>query len=258
MVEAVSLPAVVVDIGNTRMKWGDCRSGHVSAMASLPPDDPARWSAWLLDQHILTVSRWAVASVHPARSELFLRWIEERGESATLITDYRQIPIRIDVEFPQRVGIDRLLNAAAVRDRVAAGEAAILVDAGTAVTVDFLDAEGTFRGGAILPGFRVMAEALHLHTAQLPRAPVGKAVPASPARNTEAAIEVGVFWSVVGGVRALIDGYAAMCGGGRVFVAGGDGALIAAAIDREVTVWPEMTLEGARVSAMTSSSLAER
>ena len=83
------------------------------------------------------------------------------------------MPLEVELEHPDKVGIDRLLNAVAANRRRQEHVAAILVDAGSAVTVDYLDGNGVFRGGAIFPGFRLMARALHDYTALLPIVDIG-------------------------------------------------------------------------------------
>ena len=80
---------------------------------------------------------------------------------------------------------------------------AVIVDAGSAVTVDYVDERGVFRGGAILPGLRLMAQALHDYTALLPVVTIdGEA--AMPGATTTEAIKAGVFAAVLGGVERLV------------------------------------------------------
>ena len=73
-----------------------------------------------------------------------------------------------NVDEPAKVGIDRLLRRGRGKAKVPPGTPAITVDVGTAVTVDLIDAEGVFQGGAIFPGPRLMARSLHEYTARLP------------------------------------------------------------------------------------------
>jgi type III pantothenate kinase len=121
------------------------------------------------------------------------------------------------------------------------------------VTVDWLDETGHFAGGAIFPGFRLMAQALHDHTALLPLIEVPGHVPALPGTSTTTALEAGVFWAVVGGIRALIDELAVRSAiPPQVFLTGGDAALVGPSLQHmagPVTVWPHMTLEGIRLAA---------
>src|SRR5207248_764001 len=151
---------------------------------------------------------------------------------------------------PDSVGIDRLLNAVAAARRVRPGTAAVLVDAGSAVTVDWLDGSGAFAGGAIFPGLRLMTQALHDYTALLPLVKIERANPPVPATSTRVAIETGVFWAVAGGIEALVARLAAgFSGTTEVFLTGGDAPLLAKALNPNVQLWPHMTLEGIRIAA---------
>ena len=83
----------------------------------------------------------------------------------------------------------------------------IVVDSGTATTVNFISKDGIFRGGAILPGLEMSAKALHHYTAVLPVVPVqelGGELPVAPGRNTREAIRNGLFWGQVGAIRELV------------------------------------------------------
>jgi pantothenate kinase type III len=99
-----------------------------------------------------------------------------------------------------------------------------------------------------------MAQALHDHTALLPVVTIDSANPILPGRSTVAAIEAGVFWAVAGGIKALVRQLLARAGEPRdreVFLAGGGAALLAPMMDTDVILWPEMTLEGLRLTAET-------
>jgi type III pantothenate kinase len=110
------------------------------------------------------------------------------------------------VAEPARVGIDRLLAALAADRLRRPDRAAIVVDLGTAITVDLLDADGAFRGGAILPGIAMSAAALAEHTDALPRVAMEQLErpPAAVGASTVPAIESGLYWGAVGAVRELI------------------------------------------------------
>src|SRR5439155_21245354 len=124
--------------------------------------------------------------------------------------DRQMLPITNDVVKPEHVGIDRLLNAVAARNRLMAAKSIVIIDAGSAVTVDWVDKDGVFRGGAIFPGLQMMAKALHDYTAALPMVEDNRSTPRHilPGNSTESAIRGGVFWAVAGGIRALTRLYA--------------------------------------------------
>jgi len=239
---------VVVDVGNTRLKWGRCAEDSIATMAPLPYDEAAweqQWRSWDLPQD----SHWLLSGVAPGQRERLAAWLRERGVTAAVLDHYQQLPLAVLVDEPAQVGLDRLLNAVAANSVRQPEHGAIVVDAGTAVTVDYVDAAGVFRGGAIFPGLRLMAKALHAYTALLPLVDINAAV-APPGRNTTLAIKTGVLHAVVGGIetlaRQMSEQVAPRC---EVFCTGGDAPLIASTLAMEPRIWPEMTLEGIRLSA---------
>lgn len=248
-------PSIVVDVGNSRIKWGLCaegpqRSALSTQYCSLPADDPAAWEAQLMEWRMAGPLRWAMCGVHPERLARLAEWARRRGDAVWVLEDWRDVPLDVRLEHPGRVGIDRLLDAVAAKSRQPSGTPAAIVDAGSAVTVDWLDESGAFRGGSIFPGLRLMAHSLHDYTALLPLVEVKTACPEVPATSTPAAVEAGVFWAVVGGIRAVVErlavGSAAPPG---LYLTGGDAALLRPALDARFIHWPAMTLDGLRITA---------
>lgn len=246
-------PDVVVDIGNSRMKWGWVPAGGTMEMVSLLADDPAAWEQQLLALPTSGSLSFAVAGVHPARTQRFMAWVAARGDRAVVIERSR-LPLTVDVDEPDKVGIDRLLTALAAH-RLADPQCAIVLNVGTAVTADVVDHAGTFRGGAIFPGPRLMAESLHRWTAQLPLVEAD-AVPDEhpPGKNTRDAIRAGIRYAIVGAAYLLVDRYWAVCATSPwVFVTGGAAGDLGE-IDfgdpfMGTRFVPTLTLEGIRLAA---------
>ncbi len=242
--------AAVADVGNTRVKWGRFSAGGILDSAALPPDDPDAWARQLASWGLAADAAWAVAGVHPARRDRLADWLRLRGARVALIADARQLPLVVKLEHPDRVGIDRLLDAVAANVRRPAAVGAVVVGAGSAVTVNWIDEAGAFRGGAIFPGLRLMAQALHDYTALLPLVEPPREVPLFPGLSTAAAIEAGVFWATAGGVLSLVRHLnSVLSPAPAVFLTGGDAPLLHRAMDRETVLWPSMTLEGIRLTA---------
>ena len=235
---------IVVDVGNTRVKWGLCSSAQVWSIAPLPPDDPNAWHKQWHEWKLQRSQEWIVSGVHPRRRDTLVAWLKERCDTVHVLTQPAQLPIQVEIEHPEKVGIDRLLNAVAANRRRQENVAAILVDAGTAVTVDYVDASGVFRGGAIFPGFRLMAQALHDHTALLPIVELDAAV-VPPGTSTVQAIQAGVYHAVLGGIERLIFEYQHRYPTAfEIFLTGGDAKSLSAKLHHPAHLWPEMTLEG--------------
>lgn len=209
-------PAIVaIDIGNTRAKFGvfcPGASGFVNAQSIVArvlnqtSDLSLDFLRWWNSLETSAVTRIVIAGSDPdVRDELLRRW-PIKQLVPLVVSSFQQIPVTADVDIPGRVGIDRLLNAYAVGQLKHAACPAIVVDSGTATTVDLVTADGVFRGGSILPGLRLSAHAMHDYTARLPLLNVDEtlqALPALPGRNTEAAMLAGLFIGQLGAVREI-------------------------------------------------------
>lgn len=242
-------PTVVVDVGNSRIKWGRCTGDAVKASVRLPAE-PDAWQRQALEWKLDGSQVWAVAGVHPPHRDRFTEWARSRGDAVRLIERWQDLPLRVAVERPDQVGIDRLLNAVAANARREPDGAAVVVDAGSAITVDWVGADGVFRGGAIMPGLGLMAKALHEHTALLPLIEVTADDPPMPGSSTRAAMEAGIFAAAAGGIARLVRQLRASCSSScLVFLCGGNADKLRIAFGANVILWPEMTLEGVRLAA---------
>src|SRR6185295_1995677 len=134
---------------------------------------------------------------------------------------------------PETVGADRLAQASAAWGRTRG--ACVVVSMGTAITIDVVNARGEFVGGLIAPGLRLMARALHDHTALLPEVePVRTRNPVG--RHTRAAIQAGISTAAEGLIRTALARSK-----GRVFGTGGDSPLFRDLFDH---IAPDLALEG--------------
>jgi type III pantothenate kinase len=238
---------ILVDVGNSRIKWGLFGERGVEAIAALPPSNPDAWekqlSAWGLNK----IERWTLAGVQPKFRDELASWLRERGEKVALVVKPEELPLRIRLEHPDKVGIDRLLNAVAVVHQVRPNLPAVIIDAGSAVTVDWVNADGEFAGGSIFPGLRLMARSLHDYTALLPEVEIKLPLPKLPGLSTIAAMQLGIYWAVAGGIEATIKHLRQESSAApSVYLTGGDSHLFAGMFNERH--WPEMTLEGLRIA----------
>jgi type III pantothenate kinase len=246
-------PAVVVDVGNSFVKWGLCSETKVACMTSLPADDFDAYTRQRDRWGIAAPTEWAVCGVQPQWCDRLVSWLRSHGDHVWVIDDWRQLGLKVALNHPERVGIDRLLNAAAALGSYERFRSpAIVVSVGTAVCVDWVEPDYGFRGGAIFPGFHLMSQSLHEHTALLPLVEIKNANPTLPGLSTTQAIEAGVYYAVVGGINTLVR---QLSGEWRqlphIFLTGGGAALIHNAIEGRTEHWPEMTLEGIRLTALS-------
>lgn len=112
--------------------------------------------------------------------------------------------MRICTDNPQQIGADRIVNAVAAYKRYP--QALVVIDFGTATTLDCVNAKGEYLGGAIAPGFQIALDALFVRTAKLPKIEVEKTASVI-GKNTIHSMQAGMFWGYVG----LINELAARC-----------------------------------------------
>lgn len=229
-----------IDVGNSMTHYALFEGGALVQKAVVAAGDPALPP---FVSRASGVERVAVASVAPGRAEAVREAVRrETGVEPLLAGKDFPIPVEARVEHPERVGADRLLNALAAFHRMRS--ACVVVDAGTAVTVDLVDGEGAFLGGAIAPGPKMMLAAMSQGAELLPEIEFAQPT-SSVGRNTADAMRAGVFWGFVGLVDRLAREVAEASGTEcRVVGAGGWMGLLAPRLPMIETVAPDLTLEG--------------
>jgi len=160
------------------------------------------WAA-LPDDRVKAI---AAASVVPSVVDSLRARIDERLGSPILAVGHElHRPMSLAVENPERVGIDRVCSAAAAYEVI--NKACVIASFGTAITIDCVNDEGVFMGGAILPGLALQAKALHEGTAALPLVkiePTGQVY----GTTTDEAIRNGVLVGAIGALREITERYA--------------------------------------------------
>jgi len=154
--------------------------------------------------------------------------------------------VGVDYPKPASIGPDRLANAVAARQRF--GAPVVVVDFGTAVTFDVVDAKGNYVGGIIAPGLAAMTNYLHEKTALLPKIQI-REIKSAIGKSTEHAMLVGAVHGYRGLVRELIAELKRELRAKKlpVVATGGYAKLIAAKLPEISAVEPDLTLEGLRL-----------
>lgn len=255
-----------VDAGNSRIKWRIGPKGDVHACDWSQLDDfPDLLRASAADKE---PQRVVLASVvEPARAEALgdhledvwpgvaRQWLKVRARSNDLMVGYAE---------PQQLGIDRYCAMLAVRDRYH-DRAAVVVNVGTALTLDVLTADGRHEGGVIMPGYTAMLSGLAasaptliaateaVRFAGLLPSPEGDETTQLLARDTRGAITLGCHWMLASALQSSLAAIRAEmalktdadC---KVVLGGGDarrlGALLGAGLG-EIEIEPDLVLEGA-------------
>ncbi|MBL8732403.1 MAG: type III pantothenate kinase [Planctomycetes bacterium] len=158
-------------------------------------------------------------------------------------------PLPLHYDTPATLGCDRWLGALAAHRRFGR---AIVVDCGSATTVNVVAADGTFRGGSIAPGLRAMVAGMAAVTPALPAARLD-ATPEVPARSSQSAVDAGVLLGYCGLVERLVAEHLRVAGGpATVVVTGGNAARLLSQTRLRPQHVPELVHEGLLHLAVTA------
>jgi type III pantothenate kinase len=245
---------LLLDVGNTRLKWGWLAEGAPSArgailhrgreatewLAELPAADPA--PERILAANVAgpgvahAIGEWSLASF--GRRAEFPLATRAAGGVTNAYT------------HPEALGVDRWLGMIGAWQRAHAPLACIV--AGTAVTIDAVDGSGRHLGGWILPGQPLMAEALYQGTADIARGAAREAAALAGdfGINTAGAIEAGGWQMLAAGAARAVHVLARTCQcSPAVFISGGDAREIASRLEMPATMAADLVLEGLAVLA---------
>ncbi len=248
---------LALDIGNTNIHmglWSDNSwrfNWRAQTVAGRMPDEYAALIRNFLHDSNLDyqlIHSVVIASVVPPLTSAFVELTHRYiGVEPLVVSAHVKTGIRVDVDQPEQVGADRIVNAAAVHRLY--GGPAIVIDFGTATTFDVISREGNYIGGSIAPGIGIAMDALIGRTAQLYKVAL-EPPPSAVGRNTTHAIQSGLFWGYVGLVEGLVvrlrqampDGAVA-----KIIATGGLAPLFKdhMAVIQEIA--PFLTLDGMRI-----------
>jgi len=223
-------------------------SWRISTNASSTADE---YGTKILDLlHYATIERAqikaiAIASVVPPLTAVFEDISQKYFNIKPLIIGQNvKVPILNLYDNPKEVGADRIVNAVAAYARF--GGPCIVVDFGTATSFDCLTKKGEYTGGVIVPGPKLSAESLYLHTAKLPKVEMAKPQRLI-GRNTVESIQSGLYYGYVELVDGLIERLQKEMGSGTKVTATGGLAYVVCQDSKYVRkdmIVPELTLEG--------------
>ncbi len=258
MASQKKFPLVAVDVGNTRLKLGVFDEPlaeplpHPQGSLSIGRE----WGSADIDTFLKLEPEaytWAIASVNRPACDKLVAWLSERHVPGVWQMEHTDLPITANVDRPDHVGMDRLANVVSVNRLRRPGVPAIVIDMGTALTVDLVSTEGAFAGGAILPGIAMSARALHEFTDLLPLVEVTEPPPVL-GTSTQAAMCSGLYWGAVGAVRELVGQMADCQNEVEIFLTGGAGPLFANVLacksEQPPQFIPHLTLAGLAIAAL--------
>lgn len=214
---------LAIDIGNTAVKWAIFEG---QTLREHRVGTPCESSAY---NHTLVCASGEV----PAE-------LAELPRLSSLMP----LPIKIDYKTPATLGPDRIAAACGAW-ALHPSEDCLVIDAGTCITVDFLDHEGVYHGGAIMPGLGMNLQALHTFTAKLPLISL-EGVTKAPVlgRSTEESILAGTLGATMLALAGYVALYRQKCPALHVLLTGGDADRLTVAGAAGWDVQPHLTLIG--------------
>lgn len=198
---------LAIDIGNSNITLGLFRAGALLGTRRArtdpraTPDEVEQLLSGLVGLEGLSladVDAISMASVVPSLTAS-VEVVAARRDQKLVVATSGSIPIAVRVDRPDEVGADRLVNVLAATRLY--GTPAVVMDLGTATTLECAAVDGAYVGGAIAPGLELGMEALAAHTAKLPRIEL-RAPDRAIGRNTVAAMQSGTIL----GYQALANG----------------------------------------------------
>lgn len=246
-----SRPVIVADVGNSAIKLACYDAPTRQAFLAIPR--VSRYETIDVDAADClgglpsVPCDWRVASVQRESERQLAVWVQRhRPRDGYQVVGHADFPLDIDVEVPDRVGADRLATATAANALRHPDRNAIVVDAGTAITVDLVEPPGVFQGGVILPGRHAFSAALAASTDLLPLIQRQQmSAPKLPGKRTEAAIGAGSYWGTIGAVREVLRILSESSEQPPdIFVTGGDGERIHARLQVQAQFVAHLSVMG--------------
>lgn len=228
---------LTLDIGNTRIKWAAFQESSLLQTGVLSASEKLRdeWAALQTDYPGAQVLAAVSGRVPDVLSGL------------PMLTATTPLPVKVDYQSRQTLGADRIAAAVGASSLLPVATSALIIDAGTCITVDYLSVEGVFCGGAILPGLSMQFGALHEKTAALPLLTLdqcgdwdGRAV----GKTTVESIQAGVLTATRYAVGRFVAHHRQTDSWLQVFVTGGDARWV---MPPDAQILPHLSLIGLNV-----------
>ena len=234
---------LLLDIGNSRVKWALAHGGILTATTSIAHQTShfkqtlqAQWQELAQRPSLIAIS----CVSHTTLLQQIILIAQQLWPDIAIVTPTAQafaLGVQSAYEQPETLGVDRWLALLAVRQITQ--QPACVIDCGTAITVDFINAQGLHLGGVISPGLTLMKRALAAGTGQLPYAE--NAFQVGLAKHTVAAIHSGAVYAAAGLIEKVLSRQTQTF---TLFLTGGDATFIAAELAVEASIYDDLVLRG--------------
>jgi len=215
-----------LDIGNSSIKvafkehgvWEKVGDGFKSATYLI---------SWL-NNHSDNIEELVVASVRKDHFELLHNQVEDQKITHITINDISHD--KLDYSTPKTLGIDRYLGCLGAFLGIKQG--VVVIDVGSACTIDMMDSEGVYRGGIIMPGLQSVMDIFKTSAPELPE--IEKEIPQNwPGKNTTESLQWGQIGFFIDGIESALTRYKNRYGKFDIYITGGDAEVVSSLISEK-------------------------
>ncbi len=234
--ESQNKSVIIVDAGNTRIKVAHFYNGQITDIVRFKKIQSSDFKNYVdkVDQ-----------------PDIFVSSVLKEKDLLSFLGDFKKVlrfshesklPIHINYQTPETLGLDRLANAVAIQTLLPKGNK-VAIDMGTCIKFDFVDEHGNYNGGSISPGLKMRYEALHHFTGKLPLLEYN-AQKEFVGKNSSESIQSGVIFGIQGELNYFISSYLQGNQGLTFFVTGGDAKLFDFPLKNNIFADENLTLKG--------------
>jgi type III pantothenate kinase len=228
---------LVVDIGNSRIKYAFFEDGIIQSQNSVEPSA----SETIFHDVWMNKGTRAILSASGKLDDSFLQKL--KNEMEVIVFDHNtKLPVTIAYETPETLGKDRIAGAVAAW-KMFPGESSLIIDMGTCITTNIINTKGEYLGGTISPGVQMRTKAMAAFTENLPL--VDLELPKELiGRNTITALQNGVIRGTYYEIQTFIDNVKPIFGINNVILTGGDAKIFGNLLNFEIFALPNLVLSG--------------
>jgi type III pantothenate kinase len=235
--QKIHIMNLIFDIGNTRTKIALYKGNRLIKSVIWKKCDLKKVKEFVKNRKIKNAALSSTANVNQAVEDFL-----QKNYFYIRLSHKTHLPITNKYKTPATLGRDRLAGAVAAFD-IFPKQNTLVIDAGTCITYDFIDAKGNYLGGGISPGIRMRLQAMNEFTANLPVVEQ-KNSKKFIGNDTESSLRVGGQMGTVMEIRGFIEAYETNFGKINIILTGGDSKALAKHFENHIFVHNNLVLRG--------------
>lgn len=234
---------LTIDIGNTRRKWAIFDGARMLGCGYWEANDTLPWNDYKIDETI-GCCVGDKESTQQILKNYKIEWLHSDS--------FDHLPIKINYNSPKTLGVDRVAAACGAW-KFSKGKGCVIIDAGTCITIDYLDNNGAYQGGAILPGVHMQLKALHQETAKLPMITTNlETIPSPCGKDTQESMLAGTQTATAFAIAGFVNHYLKLSPDAEIWLTGGNSTWVETLLkdNANVHVEPNLVMIGMNEIAM--------